>query len=259
MPSPEALFLYLACVVLASVLQNLTAFAFGLVLLGLVELLGILPLADVSNASMVLSLTNALAFIWRDREPLPWRQVKDVLWASIIGVVAGLGLQVWLSANAAVWLRLLLGLSVIFSAANLMFSGSVRTETSGRRSFAFFGALSGLLGGLFATSGPPIVYHMLRQPWDPAQIRRCLNLVFSVNNGLRLVLVVGSGRFSQQSALLCAIAVPVAFLVTITCMRFPIPIPRSRLLPLTALLLALTGASLTLSSARVLLAPLLPT
>ena len=37
MPSPEALALYLACVVLASVLQNLTAFAFGLVLLGLVE------------------------------------------------------------------------------------------------------------------------------------------------------------------------------------------------------------------------------
>lgn len=250
MPGIEAVLMFLACVVVASVLQNLTAFAFGLVLLGLVELFGIVPLADATNASMVLAFANSLAFFWGDKEPLPWKQVKHVLWASTLGVAAGLALQVWINANAAHWFRLLLGLAVIVSAANLVLARSVRPQPSPPHSFAFFGALSGVLGGLFATSGPPIVYHMLRQPFDPLQIRRCLILIFAVNNGFRLVLVTATGRFSQLSLLLCCIALPVAFLVTVLCTRYPIRISRTRLLAITSALLCVAGASLVLSGAR---------
>lgn len=250
MPSLEAFFIFLGCVVVASILQNLTAFAFGLVLLGLVELLGIVPLADATNASMVLALVNSLVFIWRERQPLPWGQVKHVVWASTVGVTAGLWLQVWLSANAAVWLRLLLGVVVILAAANLVLAGRVRTETSPPRTFAIFGALSGVLGGLFAASGPPIVYHMLRQPFDPLYIRRCLVLIFAVNNAFRLVLVTGTGQLSKQSVILCGAALPVAFLVTMLCMRYPIRVSRDRLMRFTGALLCVAGASLMLSGAR---------
>ena len=62
-------------------------------------------------------------FIWRERQPLPWGQVKHVLWASTIGVMVGLWLQVWLSPNAAVWLRLLLAVVVILAAANPVLAG----------------------------------------------------------------------------------------------------------------------------------------
>ncbi|WBY01074.1 TSUP family transporter [Ramlibacter tataouinensis] len=257
MPGIEAVVMFLACAAVASLLQNLTAFAFGLVLLGGVELFGIVPLADAANASMVLALVNCLAFFWGDKQPLPWHQVRHVLWAGSIGVAAGLALQVWLSANAAQWFRLLLGVTVILSAANLLLARTVRPEPSPPRTFAFFGALSGLLGGLFATSGPPIVYHMLRQPFDPLQIRRCLALIFAVNNGFRLLLVAGTGRFSQLSLLLCCVALPVALLVTVLCRRYPISIPRSRLAWMTSALLCVAGASLVLSAARDALRPLI--
>lgn len=256
MPGIESVLMFLACVAVASVLQNLTAFAFGLVLLGLVELFGIVSLADAANASMVLALTNSLAFFWGDKQPLPWKQVKHVLWASTVGVAAGLALQVWLSANAAQWFRLLLGLAVLLSAANLVLARTVRTEPSPALSFAFFGALSGVLGGLFATSGPPIVYHMLRQPFDPLQVRRCLILIFAVNNSFRLLLVVGTGRFSQLSLLLCSIALPVAFLVTVLRARYPISISRTRLLTITGALLCIAGASIVLSAVRDALRPI---
>jgi len=253
MPSIEALFLFIACVALASVIQNLTAFAFGLVLLGLVELMGIVPIADATNASMVLALANSLAFFWGDRQPLPWKDVKHVLWASVVGVAMGLGMQVWLSANASQWLRLLLGLAVIFSAANLLLAHRVRTSPSPPASFALFGGLSGIFGGLFATSGPPIVYHMLRQPFDPLHIRRCLMLVFVVNNASRLLMVAGTGKFSHQSLILCCISVPVAFAVTRICSGYSVS--RRRMIAIAGALLGATGLALVVSATRVAFHP----
>jgi uncharacterized membrane protein YfcA len=248
MPPIDALLLFVACVAVASVIQNLTAFAFGLVLLGLVELMGIVPLADATNASMVLALANSLAFFWGHREPLPWKDVKHVLWASVVGVGAGLGMQVWLSANASQWLRLLLGLAVMLSAANLILARRVRVSPSPPATFALFGGLSGIFGGLFATSGPPIVYHMMRQPFDPLHIRRCLMLIFVVNNASRLLMVAGTGRFSQLSLILCCVSFPVAFAVTRICSRYSIS--RQRMIAIAGALLGATGLALVVSAAR---------
>jgi uncharacterized protein len=250
MPSLDALLALLACVVLASIVQHLTAFAFGLVLLGLVAVFDIVPIADATNASMVLALANSVAFLVADDAPWPWAQTRHVLWTSMVGVAVGLGLQIWLSANAAQWLRLLLGVAVVLSALNLILVRPVRTVPSSQPVFAFFGALSGLLGGLFATSGPPIVYHMMRQPFDPLYIRRCLMLVFAANNTFRLLLVSGTGHFSRQSLVLCAIALPVALLVTLSCKNLRLEVSRRSLLWVTGALLCVTGTSIFVSAAR---------
>lgn len=249
MPPIDALLLFVACVALASVIQNLTAFAFGLVLLGLVELMGIVPLADATNASMVLALVNCLAFLWGHREPWPWKDVKHVLWASVAGVGMGLAMQVWLSANASQWLRLLLGLAVMLSAANLLLARRVRASPSPPASFALFGGISGIFGGLFATSGPPIVYHMMRQPFDTLHIRRCLMLIFVVNNASRLLMVAGTGRFSQLSLILCCISLPVAFAVTRICSRYSVS--RQSMIAIAGALLGATGLALVVSATRV--------
>jgi uncharacterized membrane protein YfcA len=253
MPAPESLLVFLACVAVATVIQNLTAFAFGLVFLGLVELLEVVPMADAINTSMVLALVNSIAFFWGDREPLPWKQVTPVAMTSVAGVAIGLGVHVWLSANASHWLRLLLGIVVILSAANLLFAGRVRSEPSSSASFALFGGLSGLLGGLFATSGPPIVYHMLRQPFEPRHIRRCLMLIFAINNLSRLLMVAGAGRLSHRSVVLCFVAVPVAFVVTRMTAHHAARISKRRLVALMAALLFVTGATLAVSALRLTL------
>lgn len=250
MPSVEGLLLFLVCVAAAAVVQHLTAFAFGLVLLACVELLGIVPLSDATNASMVLALVNSIAFFRGDREPLPWAQVRPIVWASTLGVLIGVGMLVWLSANASQALRFLLGVVVIVSAANLVFGGHVRREPSRPAAFAVFGMLSGVLGGLFSTSGPPVVYHLMRQPFDPRFIRRCLMLVFAVNSGTRLVIVSATGQFSTTSLALCGVALPVAFGVTTWCKRYVPDISRRRLVVLTGTLLCATGVALIASATR---------
>ena len=246
----ELLAAFVLCVAIASVLQSLTTFAFGLVLLGLVELFRLVPLSDATNASMVLALVNSLAFFWGDRKPPPWREVRPAIIASVVGVASGLALQQWLSAGSSQWMRLMLGVVVVASALNLVFSGKVRAQPSPPASYAAYGWLSGLLGGLFATSGPPMVYHMLRQPLDPVFIRRCLVLVFIVNNASRLVMVAGTGQLSGRSLVLCAVALPVAFIATRVAARWGTRLSRRRVVALTGVLLCATGFTLAATAIR---------
>jgi uncharacterized membrane protein YfcA len=244
MPSIGTLAAFLLCVVTASLAQNLSGFALGLVLLGLVELLHLVPLADAANAAMVLSLASATAFFHADRRPPPWREVNPILGSGLVGVAIGVFLLAWLSANAVQWLRLLLGVTVVGSAVILFLHRHPLPQPSSRASFAGIGLVSGVLGGLFATSGPPLVFHLYRQPMDPAVVRRCLFLVFAVYNVLRLVLVTATGQFSRLSLLLCAVAVPVVFAVTHVLTLHPPRLPRRALGMGVAGLLALTGLSL---------------
>ena len=64
--SPTHHLLYFAFVALASYVQNLTGFAFGLILLGLAGLWNVGSLPDVSNAVSVVALVN-VAMLGRNR------------------------------------------------------------------------------------------------------------------------------------------------------------------------------------------------
>ena len=98
----------------ASYVQNLTGFAFGLLLLGLVGLLDLTSLADVTNVASVLTLVNALA-LFRSAKPQFDREVMTpTLVASLPGVLLGVVLLNWLNDNVIVALRLLLGVTIIF-------------------------------------------------------------------------------------------------------------------------------------------------
>lgn len=244
----DTAFLFLGCVAAATFVQNLTGFAMGLVLLGLVELLHVVPLAEAVNATMVLALANAAAFFRGHGGTLPWRPLRHALPASLVGVVIGLGLLAWLSANAQQFLRLLLGCVVVLSAVALLLHSRQLAQPSPPAGFAAAGLLSGILGGLFATSGPPIVFHLYRQPFDPMFVRRCLTLMFSANNAFRLVLVAVAGHFSMRSLLLSGMALPVVYVVTRWCLRHPLRVSERALRTITALLLVATGVSLAASA-----------
>ncbi len=134
--------------VVASILQNLTVFAFGLVLLGLVELLGIVPLADASNASMVLALVNSLGVHLEGAATatLGASQTRSVGQHHRCdgGPVASGLAQPECRCVAAAATRC----SRDTRRSKPGAGRRVRTETSPPRSLAIFGALSGVLGVL---------------------------------------------------------------------------------------------------------------
>ena len=240
---------FIACVALATCIQNMTGFAFGLVLLGLVAMFKLVPIVDAANAATVLTLVNAVSFFRLHKLQPQWRVMKPSILPSLLGVAAGVALLAWLSGNAVQALRGLLGLAILACAFALIVDAKPRETVSGKPAFAFVGALSGLLGGLFSSAGPPLVYHMYRQPLPRDLVRQCLVLIFAINQVLRLTLVVVSGHFSWFSVLLSASAVPVVHGVGWLQHRYMPPISATLTRRVVSGLLLLAGGSLLFSFA----------
>jgi uncharacterized protein len=235
---------FLMFVALAVYAQNLTGFALALILLGLIGASNLMPVTDAVNVVTLMALANAGVFLYR-RWPL---KIEPSLWpavaSSIPGVIAGTILLSWLAGAAYEVLRLLLGLSIVSCALLLWRAAEPRKTVSSRGAFVLAGGISGLLGGMFSASGPPIVYLTYRQPWAHARVQESLLLFFGVGALLRLAIVVPAGRFSLHAVQLAAEASPVVFFLTAFVARRPPPLPPKLLRALVCLLLVATGAGL---------------
>jgi uncharacterized membrane protein YfcA len=236
--------LFLMFVALAAYAQNLTGFALALILLGLVGATDLVPLTDAVNAVTVMALTNVGTFLYR-RWPV---RVERSLWpavaSSIPCAIAGTILMAWLAGAAYEVLRLLLGLSIVGCAVLLWCAAKPRKTISSPGAFVLAGGMSGLLGGMFAASGPPLVYLMYRQPLALARIQESLIVFFGVGSLLRLAIIVSAGRFSAHAVALSAEAVPVVFAVTAVTAGRPPPLSPKLLKAIVCLLLVAIGAGL---------------
>lgn len=238
------------CVALATYVQNLTGFAFSLILLGLVGLLQLAQIHDAANAATVLTLVNAAVY-FRQRGLRPeWRLMKPAMPGSWLGVALGVAALHWLSAHAVDGLRMLLGAAILVCAALLLRRGPALPQVSRPATFALIGTLSGLLGGLFSSAGPPLVYLMYRQPLARELVQQCLILMFALNALLRLALVLAGGDFSREALLLSAGAVPVVYAINTLQHRYPTRLEPRRIQLLVGLLLMLTGVLLLASGLR---------
>jgi uncharacterized membrane protein YfcA len=235
--------LFVACVALATFVQSLTGFAFGLVLLGLVAMLHLAPLAVAANVVTVMVLANA-AVIVRTAPGLPRALIVPAFGSSLIGVGLGACLLAWMSDHAIGVLRLALGLAILACSLLLVLRTQVREQLSSAPSFAFFGVLSGIMGGVFASAGPPMVFHLYRQPLDRVVVRDTLVLLFAVNAVLRLVIVLAQGRFDHASLALSLEALPVVLGVTWLARRHPPKWSPLTVRRIVFLLLLVAGGSL---------------
>lgn len=235
---------FLLCVVAASCTQAITGFAMALVLLGLTGLFQLVPLPDAANVATVLSLASAAIALRSSRRLVDWRALRATVSGTVVGVPLGVALLSWLHTNVVMALRLLLGLVVIGCAIVVLVRSKPLAQRSRPASFGAIGVLSGVLGGLFSASGPPLVYQFYRQPMDVDAVRDTLVAVLAAGAALRLAMVVGSGHFTQRSLGLSVPAVPLAMAITWWLRRHPPPWPRETVLKLVCVLLIITGAGL---------------
>ncbi|MDS1141055.1 sulfite exporter TauE/SafE family protein [Pusillimonas sp. SM2304] len=233
--------LFLIFVALAVYTQNLTGFALALVLLGLVGATDVFPLPDVVNAVSIIVLVNATLFLYKRRALRLERSLWPVLLASMAGTLLGVAALAWIMGNAYEVLRLLLGLSIVYCAWMLWRRAVPRSTSSTPASFASVGLLSGLMNGLFAAGGPPLVFLIYRQPWSLARIQESLIFINGMAALLRLAVTIPTVGFNQQSLKLSLIAVPVVLLVTTLSARRAPPLSPRVLRLIVCLLLVATG------------------
>jgi uncharacterized membrane protein YfcA len=235
--------MFVVCVALATFTQSLTGFAFGLVLLGLVAVFHLAPLPVAANVVTVMVLANA-ALLVRSLPALPRRVAVPAFGSSLVGVALGACLLAWLSDNAIGVVRVALGIAILACSVLLVVQTKPRAQLSSPGAFAFYGLVSGVMGGVFASAGPPMVFHLYRQPLDRLVVRDTLVLVFAVNAVLRLGIVLQQGRFDAASLALSLEALPVVLLVTWLARRYPPAWSPGAVRRVVFVLLAIAGGSL---------------
>lgn len=246
--------LFLLFVAIATYAQSVTGFALGLILIGLVGTTGVVPLTDAVNAAGVIAFANAAAFLYRQR-PL---RIERSLWAAVAtgvpAAVAGIFLLTSLAGAAYEVVRLLLGVTIVSCSVLLWRAGMPLSKVSPWRAFAVAGGLSGLLGGMFAAPGPPLVYLMYRQPLPQPRVLQSLIVFFGVMALLRLAIAVPAAMFSLNAVALAAESLPVVFLVTFLAAGRPPPLPPRIIKSVVCLLLAVAGAGLAGAAASAIMA-----
>ena len=228
----------------AAYAQTLTGFAFGLITMGGVGLTGLLSLPDAAMIVSVLTLVNATQMLLKGWRDVAWREFAFVMASSVPLLFVGYWLLEWLAGTRADLLRLVLGLVIIVSSLQLARKPEPLAKRSRDGSFFFFGGIAGLMGGMFSTAGPPLVYHFYRQPMALVTVRETLVTVFALNAVFRIGLVVVSGDLPAGSTITGLLAIPAVMGATYAARRWPPPVSSTTMRRIVFILLFLSGVSL---------------
>ncbi|GHC77724.1 TSUP family transporter [Limoniibacter endophyticus] len=239
-----ALFFALAGV--AAYVQTLTGFAFGLIVMGVVGLSGLLPLRDAAAVLSILTLFNAAAMLKSG-----WTHVRlPTLWmiccASIPMALVGYGMLDFFANTHLLVLQLLLGAIIVGSSFQLLGEAKVDVHRHGAGAMLLYGGLGGIMGGMFSTSGPPIVYHLYRLPWPREAVRETLVAVFAINSLFRTVFVFADGTFPEPSMWPAFLAVFPVLAGTYLARHLPPPLSKQQFRWLVFVLLLASGLSLAI-------------
>lgn len=242
--SPAELLGFLLLAGVAAYAQTLTGFAFGLITMGGIALTGLLSLPDAAVLVSALTFVNAIQMLLKGWRDVSWRDFRLVMATSVPMLFAGYAMLEWLADTRADILRLILGIIIVVSSLQLALRPEPLRQKSGPVSFLFFGSIAGLMGGMFSTAGPPLVYHFYRQPMSLVMIRETLVTIFALNAVFRISLVGFSGNLPTGSAWTGLLAIPVVMAATHTARRWPPPVSPAAMRRIVFVLLFLSGVSL---------------
>lgn len=214
--------IFLSVVFLGSYFQALTGFALGIVLMGYVAIISPFPLGLAASMLTILGLINTVASLGRSGwTQINWVFLRQIALGIVPGTILGLLLLDRLQSSHAELLQLILGITIILAAVSLIVRPRPYSTASSGRSFFITGTLGGLLGGLFGVPGPPLIYHLYRQPVAISAIRTTLLLAFALICLFRLGLETAQGDFNMRVVELTIYSAPVTAFAGWLYVRYP--------------------------------------
>lgn len=213
----------------ASYIQSIVGFAMGMMLMAVAGGLDWLPIATLAATISLLSLVNCSIALRRH-----WRLVQPRLFGMLsLGQLPAILVGVWLlgtlTLSAVLVLKLLLGAFIALSSLVLMLQPRTQAQVSATPVCISAGALGGLVGGLFAASGPVIGWFCYRQPLPFGTIRATLLACFGLTTATRTLVVGVSGGLSEEIFVLFALLLPMVALGSWLGDRYPPPLAEAAL------------------------------
>lgn len=183
-------FIVALIVFLAVFVQSATGF--GLALVSMPLLTAVIGLPTAAPLMAVIGLGVELALLVRFREAVNLRTVRGLVIPALAGTP--IGLYLLRVIDPAVGARVL-GLIVAGYAAYALVSPHLPTLAHPRWAWGF-GFIAGLIGGLYNTSGPPVIIYGSCRRWPPAEFKGNLQGFFLPTGLLVLVGHVVEGNIT---------------------------------------------------------------
>lgn len=236
--------LILAVIGLASYVQAVIGFGIALIVMGVVSSLNLMSIYDAAIIVSLIAMVNTATSLMKNRSAVRWREVGVSLVFSLPALALGLYLLDVLSGSHLSILRVVLGITILASGLMLLKPPRAGAVISGLPSFALFGALSGVLGGMFSTGGPPVVFQFYRQPLALPVIRDSLLTLFLAGSTMRSVMVAVTDGIEVRLLVLTAIALPVVVLCSMLGRKYPPRVSETRLRQMVFALMTLSAVTL---------------
>lgn len=189
-----------------------SASGFGSALVAMPILMHVMDPRSATPTMALLSLLVSTFVLWRNRSALDFARARGLILASIPGIPIGI---YFLKTLPAHWIHLALGSMLIaFSVWSLFFQKPVSSdepsmtveptdEIAAKRKSQFgiwiTGFSSGLLGGAYNTSGPPLVIYGSLQRLQPAQFRSVLSVYFIFEASMLIIFQSIGGLMSTEA------------------------------------------------------------
>jgi uncharacterized membrane protein YfcA len=193
-------------VVFAAVLRAFTGFGFALAAVPVFSML--MPPLEAVVLSVMLTLAVSVSTLRTYWGETPIKPMLPMIVASLLGTLVG---AMFLGSVSTDSFQLWVGLSVIAACAVLTFYKPAPKPGSASVG-ALAGLSSGLLNGVFAIPGPPmVVYAVATQP-SAIQARSLLMTFFLFSAGFGVLSYALAGYVNKASWMIFAISFPAMFL-----------------------------------------------
>ena len=221
----EPLALFVVVVLFAAYVQTVSGFALGLIAMGTV---GVFQLAPIPFAALVisfLSLVNVGTALRGRTADIRRETLGIAVIAMVPTVLMGLAVLHWLQTESVDVLRNLLGGFILGGGILLILRPHPRAAPAPRWMAGIWGAVAGFFGGLFSTAGPPIVFHLYREPVGIPAIRATLLAFFAAATLTRLAATGVAGAITADVLVWVAASAPAVLAGTWAGRRFPPRVP----------------------------------
>ena len=203
-----------ALVFVGSVLQVIAGFGVGLVVVSGSILLGLLSMEDATLVAMTLSLFSTTFAVGGQLKPtLQYPNIIPHIITFLVCTIVGT-MALYYAVDYPLYYRvlhLLFGMMVIYASISLVRNLQGNTQQSSPRAFYACFGISGLLGGVFMTSGPTMSYLLYQQPWDLKRIRNTILATFLLGTVVRMLWVLVEGE-TIEKILFYALLAPISYL-----------------------------------------------
>jgi uncharacterized membrane protein YfcA len=241
------IWLFAALALVAAYVQTVSGFALGLIVMGAVGALDLAPIAFTALVISIISLVNVVSALWGRWHDVDRPTLRAAAVAMVPAVLGGLALLDWLQSAWLDGLRGLLGGFILAGGLLLMLHPHPRPAPSPLWKAGLWGGIAGLFGGLFSTAGPPIVFHLYREPVGIPAIRATLLAFFAATTLVRIAATGAAGAIGGAVLAWVAAGVPAVLIGTWAGRRFPPHLPDLAMRRIAFVLLAGLGLALLLS------------